>query len=101
MVEAAIRRKLATVVIADVVGYSRLMGRDEEGTLARFRASLRELIGPAIEAHGGTLINAAGDSCLRNSRASSRACAAPWRFNAAQPSAIRPCRLTSASPFAS
>ena len=43
-----VERKLAAILAADVAGYSRLMGADEEGTLARFKAYRRELIDPKI-----------------------------------------------------
>ena len=47
------RRKLVAVVYADMVGYSRLIGLDDVGTLERLRRLRRELIDPAIEEHGG------------------------------------------------
>jgi len=49
-------RRLAAIVAADVVGYSRLMGRDESGTLAALKAVRRELIDPKIAEHGGRLV---------------------------------------------
>ena len=61
---AALKRKLITILCADVAGYSRLMGRDEEGTHARLVVLFRELLEPAIEAHGGTLIKKTGDGLL-------------------------------------
>jgi class 3 adenylate cyclase/TolB-like protein/Flp pilus assembly protein TadD len=61
---AALKRKLTTILSADVAGYSRLMGRDEEGTHARLVALGRELLEPAIGAHGGTLIKKTGDGVL-------------------------------------
>jgi adenylate cyclase len=57
-------RKLAAILAADVVGYSRLVGADEEGTLARIRALRSELIDPAISANRGRVANTAGDSVL-------------------------------------
>ncbi len=57
-------RKLAAILAADVVGYSRLTGADEEGTLARIRALRSELIDPAISANRGRVANTAGDSIL-------------------------------------
>ena len=57
-------RKLAAIVAADIAGYSRLIGRDEEGTLRALRAHRAELIDPAIESHGGRIANTAGDSFL-------------------------------------
>jgi TolB-like protein/class 3 adenylate cyclase len=57
-------RRLAAVLAADVAGYSRLMGEDEEGTLRRLNAHRRELIDPAIAAHGGRIVKATGDGLL-------------------------------------
>ena len=62
--EATLQRKLTTIVVADVAGSSRLMGLDEEGTHARLAGLGRELISPAIEAHGGTLVKKTGDGFL-------------------------------------
>jgi len=62
--EATLQRKLTTIVVADVAGSSRLMGLDEEGTHARLAGLWRELISPAIEAHGGTLVKKTGDGFL-------------------------------------
>src|SRR5690242_1953270 len=61
---AALKRKLTTILSADVAGYSRLMNRDEEGTHARLAALFRELIEPAIAARGGTLVKKTGDGFL-------------------------------------
>jgi class 3 adenylate cyclase len=47
------RRKLVAVLYADMVGYSRLIGLDDAGTLQRLRALRRDLIDPAIEEHSG------------------------------------------------
>jgi adenylate cyclase len=58
------RRKLIAVVHADMVGYSRLIGLDDVGTLARLRALRSSLIDPAIEEHGGRIVNTGGDSLL-------------------------------------
>lgn len=58
------KRRLTTILSADVAGYSRLMGRDEEGTHARLTALFRELLEPALAAHGGTLIKRTGDGLL-------------------------------------
>jgi len=57
-------RKLAAILAADVAGYSRLMHADEEGTLRRFRAHLRELIEPRIAQHRGRIVKRAGDGLL-------------------------------------
>lgn len=58
------QRRLAAILAADVAGFSRLTGSDEEGTLARFRTLRREVIGPAIERHGGRLVKTAGDGMI-------------------------------------
>jgi adenylate cyclase len=58
------RRKLIAVVYADMVGYSRLIGLDDAGTLERLRALRRNLIDPAIQEHGGKVAQTGGDSLL-------------------------------------
>ena len=58
------RRKLIAVVHADMVGYSRLIGLDDVGTLQRLRKLRRTLIDPAIEEHGGRIVNTGGDCLL-------------------------------------
>ena len=58
------QRRLAAIVQADVVGYSRLMGADEAGTLAAMRAHRAELWNPTIEKFGGRVVGTAGDSIL-------------------------------------
>jgi adenylate cyclase len=57
-------RKLIAVVHADMVGYSRLIGLDDLGTLERLKALRSSLIDPAIDEHGGRLVNTGGDSLL-------------------------------------
>jgi adenylate cyclase len=49
-------RRLAAILVADVVGYSRLMGHDEAGTLARLKAFRRELLEPLITKHRGRIV---------------------------------------------
>jgi adenylate cyclase len=61
---ASDRRKLIAVVHADVVGYSRLIGLDDSGTLDRMRRLRRDVIEPALAAHGGRIVNTGGDSLL-------------------------------------
>ena len=58
------RRKLVAVMYADMVGYSRLIGLDDQGTLNRLRTLRRDLIDPAIEEHGGRVVQTGGDSLL-------------------------------------
>jgi adenylate cyclase len=57
-------RRLAAILAADVVGYSRLMGADEEGTLERLKALRRELIDPKIVEHHGRIVKTTGDGLL-------------------------------------
>ncbi len=57
-------RRLAAIMVADVVGYSRLMGRDDAGTLARLKACRRELLEPLVSEHRGRIINFPGDNAL-------------------------------------
>jgi adenylate cyclase len=61
---ARVERHLAAILAADVAGYSRLMGTDEVGTLARLRTHRAELLDPAIKMHRGHIANTAGDSIL-------------------------------------
>ena len=58
------QRRLAAIVSADVVGYSRLMGRDESDTLARLKAHRRELIDPKIAEYSGRIVKTTGDGLL-------------------------------------
>jgi TolB-like protein/class 3 adenylate cyclase/Tfp pilus assembly protein PilF len=57
-------RRLAAILAADVAGYSRLMGADEEGTHERLRAHLRELVDPKIAEHRGRIVKNTGDGLL-------------------------------------
>src|SRR5499427_4299615 len=58
------QRRLAAIVSADVAGYSRLMGRDESGTLAALKAIRQEVVDPAIASHGGRIVKTTGDGLL-------------------------------------
>jgi adenylate cyclase len=58
-----VERKLAAIFAADIAGYSRLMGADEAGTLARLKAR-REIMDRLIAAHRGRIFNIAGDSLV-------------------------------------
>src|SRR5438552_16096672 len=62
--ESRTARRLAAILAADVVGYSRLMGIDEEGTLAALKAHRRELIDPLITQHQGRIVKTTGDGLL-------------------------------------
>ena len=57
-------RRLAAILVADVAGYSRLMGVDEEGTHERLKAHLRELVDPKIAEHHGRIVKNTGDGLL-------------------------------------
>jgi adenylate cyclase len=59
-----LERRLAAILAADVVGYSRLMAADEEGTLARLNAHRRELLEPKIAQHHGRIVKRMGDGIL-------------------------------------
>src|SRR5512147_864525 len=58
------QRKLAAILAADVVGYTRLAGADEDRTLARLRALRSDLIDPTIAVHGGRVVKRTGDGVL-------------------------------------
>ena len=61
MAEGRHERRLAAILAADVAGYSRLMGSDEEGTLAALKAIRRDVIDPKIAAHRGRIVKTTGD----------------------------------------
>ena len=62
--QARVERRLAAILAADVAGYSRLMGADEEGTLERLKALRRELLDPKIAEHKGRIVKTTGDGLL-------------------------------------
>ena len=65
MAEVRAERRLAAILAADVAGYSRLMGADEEGTLAALKASRREILSiPKIAEHRGRIVKTTGDGAL-------------------------------------
>src|SRR5689334_20207602 len=57
-------RRLAAILAADVAGYSRLIGADEEGTLNRLRSIRAEIIDPKVIEHGGRIVKTTGDGLL-------------------------------------
>ncbi len=59
-----VQRRLAAILVADVVGYSRMMAEDEEGTLATLTAHLSEMIEPCIAEHSGRVVKTTGDGLL-------------------------------------
>jgi adenylate cyclase len=64
LTEERVERRLAAVLAADVAGYSRLMGADEEGTLARLKAIRKLIVDPAISSNRGRLVKTTGDGML-------------------------------------
>ncbi len=64
MSEEGVERKLTTIFVADVVGYSRLMGEDEAGTLARLKTLRKELVQPKITGGRGRIVKLMGDGLL-------------------------------------
>src|ERR1017187_7669812 len=64
MVEARVERRLAAILAADVVGYSRLMGPDEAGTLASLKRRRETIFDPAVAAHNGRIVKLMGDGAI-------------------------------------
>jgi adenylate cyclase len=64
MAAGHVERRLAAILAADVVGYSRLMAADEEGTLARLNVHRREFLEPTIAEHRGRIVKRTGDGIL-------------------------------------
>jgi class 3 adenylate cyclase/Tfp pilus assembly protein PilF len=64
METSSTNRRLATILVADVDGYSRLMRADEEGTLVDLRAHIRELVAPVVERFHGRIVKTVGDGVL-------------------------------------
>src|SRR5579862_458942 len=64
MAETRVERRLAAILAADVAGYSRLVGIDEEGTLAALKAHRHEIIDPKIAEHRGRIVKTTGDGAL-------------------------------------
>jgi adenylate cyclase len=64
LTDERVQRRLAAVLAADVAGYSRLMGADEEGTLARLKTVRKALVDPAIASHRGRIVKTTGDGML-------------------------------------
>ncbi len=64
MAEQRVQRRLAAILAADVVGYSRLMRKDETGTLAQLKTLRKELLNPKVEEYGGRIVKTTGDGTL-------------------------------------
>ncbi|MBV8850855.1 MAG: hypothetical protein JOZ16_14870 [Methylobacteriaceae bacterium] len=63
-VSVHVERRLAAILIADIAGYSRLVGADEQGTLQQWHAHWDELVSPAIQNHAGRVVRVTGDGIL-------------------------------------
>src|SRR5262245_30656906 len=64
MAEDRVQRRLAAILAADVVGYSRLMGEDEAGTLAALKARRKHVLEPLVNRHRGRIFKVTGDGVL-------------------------------------
>ena len=96
-----VERRLTAILAADVAGYSRLMGEDEEGTLKRLGAIRSNLVDPKIAEYRGPSSRPPEMGYWSSSRASSRRSPARWRCTAASASAMPMSRQTDASSTAS
>jgi adenylate cyclase len=92
-------RRLAAILSADVAGYSRLIGVDEEGTLNRLKAIRAELVDPRISEHRGRIVKTTGDGLLVEfaSVVDALRCATAWQAGIADG---MPAAITTASNFA-
>jgi len=86
------KRKLAAILAADVVGFSRLTGADEDRTLARLRALRSDLIDPTIAVHNGRVVKRTGDGALVEFRSVVDAVRCAERFRTRWSSATRASR---------
>ena len=68
MAEEHVNRRLAAILAADVVGYSRLMGVDEAGTLAALKRHRETVFSPAVTAHNGRIVKLIGDGVIAELR---------------------------------
>jgi adenylate cyclase len=82
-------RRLAAILAADVVGYSRLMGRDENGTLTRLKAHRTQRLEPTLARHGGRLVKLTGDGALVEFPSAVNALSAAIEFQQAMAEANR------------
>ena len=105
MAEERLQRRLAAILSADVVGYSRLMGVDEAGTLSRLNALRRKLIDPAIAVHSGRIVKLMGDGALvefasaRQGHGQLRRCRRAEPEEHCEASAGLPARSSAKAPF--
>ena len=92
MTEESVQRRLAAILATDMVGFSRLMGLDEDATIARQKAHRKELFDPTIALHHGRIVKATGDGLLVefNSVVDAVRCAAEVQHMVAQREAGEP-----------
>src|SRR5438309_7489004 len=85
-------RRLAAILAADVAGYSRLIGADEEGTLNRMRSIREEIISPSISKHHGRIVKTTGDGFLVefSSVVDAMRCGTQWQYAMAEQNAAVP-----------
>ena len=95
MASDKVERRLAAILAADVVGYSRLMGEDEAGTLATLKAVRTEVIEPLIAAHRGRVVKLMGDGLLAEFQSAVDAveCAVAWQGGLGQRQGETPLRF--------
>jgi class 3 adenylate cyclase len=91
-------RRLTAILAADVAGYSRLMGADEEGTHAQLKAHLQELVNPKISEHRGRVVKNTGDGMLAEFSSVVDAVRCAAEVQRAMAAAMRKLLRTSASP---
>jgi adenylate cyclase len=101
MVTARVERRLAAILAADVVGYSALMERDEDRTLARLKALREELTDPLIAEHHGRVVKLMGDGTLVEFASVVDAVRCAVLIQRAWPSARPSCRGRSGSAYGS
>jgi class 3 adenylate cyclase len=82
MAQKSVQRRLAAILAADMVGYSRLMGADAAGTVERQKTSRKELIDPIISSHRGRVFKTTGDGFLVEFSSIVDAATVRWRFSA-------------------
>ena len=97
---ARVERRLAAILAADVAGYSRLMGADEEGTLAALKTLRRELTDPKIKEHRGRIVKTTGDGLLLEFASVVDAVRCAVEVQREWPSEMLMCRQISALNFA-
>src|SRR4029077_5126600 len=97
LVSPRVERRLMAVLAADVAGYSRLVGADEEGTLAQWKAHWRELIAPKIAEHRGRIVRIAGDGLVLEVARAGAAVRVLSRFSALWWNATTTCRKSGGS----